>query len=409
MINERRQKRLERAKIKVTAEYDEELSLLKSRSDYLQEYDYFLQLIKEPVTAELLKKRINKPLAAVLCIQAPLELFYAFDLHPVKLCSGSHTAGRVAAPSLPVLMCPMLKAFIGSRELTEDNFAAYKTVVLPTTCDWVVKLPEIMGILPDNLHYLELPHIKETEKAQTRWLEEIIALKKHLENITGKKLSVQRLYAEINKFMKIWILLNSLIELKRNGQISGIWYTLITNTFMLDDLDRWQEHLISLIDKLKALPPLPAGKQPKIFVAGSPIFFPNLKLLELIETADMHVAADDLCSSERLFPGGTVLRDTDEYGLLRALAARYHQACICPTFADNERRINNILSVAAENNIHGVIFNLLKGCHPYDIEAITIERKIKAAGLKFIKIETDYGKEDSQNILTRLEAFRQTL
>ncbi|WP_418599249.1 2-hydroxyacyl-CoA dehydratase [Phascolarctobacterium faecium] len=43
------------------------------------------------------------------------------------------------------------------------------------------------------------------------------------------------------------------------------------------------------------------------------------------------------------------------------------------------------------------------------MEAITIERKLKEHGLKFIKIETDYGKEDSQNILTRLEAFKQTL
>ena len=95
--------------------------------------------------------------------------------------------------------------------------------------------------------------------------------------------------------------------------------------------------------------------------------------------------------------------------MLRALSDRYHKACICPTFTENERRINNILNAAEDYQIKGVVYNLLKGCHPYDIEAITIEQKLKEQGLKFIKIETDYGREDSQNILTRLEAFRQTL
>ena len=147
----------------------------------------------------------------------------------------------------------------------------------------------------------------------------------------------------------------------------------------------------------------------RIFVAGSPIIFPNLKLLQLIEQAGMSITADDICSSERIMPGGIIYNDTSEYGMLRAIAERYHKACVCPTFADNSRRVNNIISTAKEYNIKGVIFNLLKGCHPYDIEAITIERKLKEHGLKFIKIETDYGKEDSQNILTRLEAFKQTL
>ncbi|MBQ7418051.1 MAG: 2-hydroxyacyl-CoA dehydratase, partial [Acidaminococcaceae bacterium] len=106
---------------------------------------------------------------------------------------------------------------------------------------------------------------------------------------------------------------------------------------------------------------------------------------------------------------GIVYDDPSEYGILRALSERYHKACICPTFTENERRVNNIINSAEDHQVKGVVYNLLKGCHPYDIEAITIEQKLKEHGLKFFKIETDYGREDSQNILTRLEAFRQTL
>lgn len=407
LVDERKKRRYEKVLQKTEEEYLQEIAILKNRDDFFGEYEYFLQLLASPFSAQKLQARVNKQLAGIFCIQAPFELFDAFDLHPVKLCGGSHTVQRLAASYLPVLMCPMLKSFMGNFDLQQESFADYKAVVLPTTCDWVVKLPEIMRQEADNIHYLELPHLKETEKSQNRWLEEIFCLKQLLEQITGQKLKTKKLQDSINKVMNAWVILDELTKLKRRGQLSGVWYTAITNTFMLDKLEIWTEHVTKIIEKLQQQKI--QENDNRVFVAGSPVIFPNLKLLQLIEQAGIKVAADDICSSERIMPGGIIYNDTSEYGMLRAIAERYHKACVCPTFADNSRRVNNIIATAKEFNIKGVIFNLLKGCHPYDIEAITIERKLKEHGLKFIKIETDYGKEDSQNILTRLEAFKQTL
>lgn len=207
--------------------------------------------------------------------------------------------------------------------------------------------------------------------------------------------------------MNVWQMFHELIELKRKNIISGLWFTCIANTFMLDELDQWVRKLEFVIKRLQS--EKTEANPYKIFLAGSPVIFPNLKILQLIEQAGMTVCADDLCSSERIFPGATVYDDPSEHGLLKALAERYHKACSCPTFADNDRRINNILRLTDNHDIKGVVFHVLKGCHPYDIESFTIENQLKACGRKFLKIETDYGKEDSQNILTRLEAFKQTL
>jgi benzoyl-CoA reductase/2-hydroxyglutaryl-CoA dehydratase subunit BcrC/BadD/HgdB len=57
----------------------------------------------------------------------------------------------------------------------------------------------------------------------------------------------------------------------------------------------------------------------------------------------------------------------------------------------------------------GVVFHVLKGCHPYDLESFGLEMPLKEAGLRFLRVETDYTSEDVQNILTRLEAFSRTL
>lgn len=405
---DRIQRRFERFRKKIEAEYCGEEELLHNRPDYLPVYDYFLRVAGEPLEAKKVRERTGRPLVGLFCIQAPLELFLAFDLHPVRLCGGYQASQQVAASGLPVLMCPMLKSFMGNFALYHNSFQDFQIVVLPTTCDWVVKLPEIMEQAGETLYYLELPHVKDTEKSQRRWLEEIVALKQHLEQVTGCKLKREKLTAAIRLITDVWSRLEELNCLKSRGALSSIWYMLITNAFLQDRISVWLEKTAEVVGQLDVRKngEVAGGG---VFMAGSPVIFPNFKLPELVEKAGMRIAADDLCSSERIVPGGVVYGDTSERGILRALAERYHKACICPTFVDNDRRINNILQAAEEHQIRGVIYNLLKGCHPYDIEAISLERKLKERGLKFIKIETDYGREDSQNILTRLEAFRQTL
>jgi len=405
--DERRRKQREKAYKKTCDEYLSEIKGLRERSDYLTEFEYFLNLSQKPLQSAELKNRVNKDLIALFCIQAPLELFDALDLHAIKLTGGSHAAQRLSVSSLPVLMCPMLKSYIGSLGFEEEGARAYAATILPTTCDWVVKFPEIVKGKIANLHYLELPHVKQTEKSQSRWLEEIFDLKIFLENLTGRKLQRQNLISSQKKYMEIWGSFQELIACKRKNILADIWFTVIANTFMLDKVDVWHEKLKLLLDRLQTA--VIQENPYKVFLAGSPIIFPNLKILQLIEQAGMSVCADDLCSSERIFPGATLYSDASVYGILKALAERNHKACICPTFTDNDRRVNNILRLTSENNIKGVIFHILKGCHPYDIESITIEEKLKNQGIKFLKLETDYVKEDSQNILTRLEAFKQTL
>jgi benzoyl-CoA reductase/2-hydroxyglutaryl-CoA dehydratase subunit BcrC/BadD/HgdB len=129
----------------------------------------------------------------------------------------------------------------------------------------------------------------------------------------------------------------------------------------------------------------------------------------VLEEAGLVAVMDDLCSSERLFPGAVFYDDLSEHGLLKALAQRYHQGCLCPTFADNDRRVNNITAPAHKKLYRGVVFHVLKGCHPFDLESLSLEAKLKDEGLKYLKLETDHTAEDVQTLLTRLEAFGSSL
>lgn len=407
MTDERRGRLLDKVRSKAASEIAETLNWLGRREDRLPGYDYFLNLAEAGFSAARVEERTGRPVIYLFCVQAPLELIHAAGFSPFKVFSGSSVSGNLASQGLPAVMCPLLKAVLGARQLNKNS--SERLWVLPTTCDWVVKFPEMLNLIEGSLwspYWVELPHIKDAPESQERWLDEIVRLKRFLEDAAGRKIGRKRLADSINLYHAAWRAWCRLIALRRLGLIASPWFFLITNTFFLDHVESWTAALERLLPTLSGRK-TSSGKL--IFLGGSPIFFPNFKLPGLIEEAGLTVIGDDLCSSERLFPGGVSYSDTSEFGLCLALAQRYHQGCLCPTFADNDRRINNILAQLKNTPFQGVVFQSLKGCHPYDLESFTIEPGLKRRGLKFIRLETDYAASDGQNLLTRLEAFARTL
>ena len=404
----RQNARLQRISAKIRkesqAEIESTLSSLKSRPDYHPAWDYFLDLLPRLAAPEKLREAVGRPLTFHLCNQAPFELFHAMGVHPFRLASGCFAHARLASADSPVLTCPMIKSIMGAERLRDHDNADPSSIVIPTTCDWVVKYAELAGHDSESAYFMELPRLRQTEKGQARWLEEICDLVKFLERQTGRKLKRKTLLQSVQTFMDAWRALGGLIELRRQGRLSAVWFLAVANSFMLDHVETWTEHVFKAVEVVQKTPPSTANSG--VLLVGSPIVFPNFKLPELIESAGMSICGDDMCVSERMWPGATQYDDPSLPGLLRALAERYHKGSTCPTFADNERRINHLFNILRNHpHIGGVIHHVLKGCHPFDIESFVLEQKLKEKGYKFLKIETDYVREDSRNILARLEAF----
>lgn len=390
----------------IQEEYNRQIGYFKERDDFCKELEYFLEVLYLPIFPPDVKKKFDGPLAGLYCIQAPLELFDALGFHPIRLCSGSSAVQNLSSPFLPALSCPLIKSCVGAfyREYSLEKLC--DIIIAPTTCDWNAKLPEMIGNQGQRIHIMELPHIKESERGQKRWLEEIYALKRVLQRHVGRQLNRKQLLISINKYMKAWAVFGRLIEFRRKRLISGTWSIILANAFMIDNVESWTAKVKAVLDNYSKPK---ENDNPNVFLAGSPVFFPNLKIPELIEEAGMFIAADELCTSERIMAGVPAYDDVSEYGLLKALAGGYQLPCSCPTFTDNDRRVKNILTTMHTHNIKGVIYHLLKGCHPYDIESFHFEKVIKENGFRFLKVETDYSGQDRQNILARLEAFTETL
>ncbi|MCK5684149.1 2-hydroxyacyl-CoA dehydratase, partial [bacterium] len=148
---------------------------------------------------------------------------------------------------------------------------------------------------------------------------------------------------------------------------------------------------------------------PRILLTGSPAIFPNLKLPILIEKMGGLVACEEYCSSSRMLTDSIAVDEWFLYDMLPAIADRYLKPSTCPNFSPNEDRIRKILSMIKEFNIDGVVYQSFTGCQLYDMEAVTVGRALDEIDMPTLYIESDYNPDDSGQLITRVEAFLESV
>jgi len=389
-------------KKKTRQEYAAQTAVLKRRGDYLPQYDYFLDMLSLHAEPEKFRQKVMKPVAALNCLQAPPEIFDALGFIPYRFCSSTVSGQDVAASRLPALACPIIKSCLSSFFMDDSIESLAELTVIAGTCDWMVRLPELLDTHGGKIHFMELPHMKESERGRKRWFEEVYLLKDFLEKESGKKMSRQNLRLSIQKYAAARLALRNLLEARERKEIPALWCMIMTNALMMGDVEGWT---CSVNDVIREQSGKLCCPEASVFLAGSPVMFPNLKIPQLLEDAGIHVAADELCTSERILAGVPLYEDDSEFAMLKALAEQSHLGCSCPTYADNERRLDNIMATMRERNISGLVLHILKGCHPYDLCSFKMEQVLRENGFHFLRIETDQSREDSKSLLLRLEAF----
>jgi benzoyl-CoA reductase/2-hydroxyglutaryl-CoA dehydratase subunit BcrC/BadD/HgdB len=78
-------------------------------------------------------------------------------------------------------------------------------------------------------------------------------------------------------------------------------------------------------------------------------------------------------------------------------------------FTPNPERPEHVKQMAADYKAQGVIHYGLQFCQPYQVEALPLEKDLEAGGLPVLRVDTDYGMEDVEQLKTRVEAFLEML
>ena len=396
------------------------LAELEGSPDLPQGMGYFINIMRD-VFVDGGKERLfpstgfqganHKKVIGTYCMMVPEELIYAAGAIPVRLCGGSHEASSIGDEFVPRDTCPVVKASVGFTSL--DLISLYQVcdaVIVPTTCDAKRKMGEELSKFTE-VWMLEVPHIKDNEGARRQWLEHILALKKALEELTGKKIGRKALQNSIRMIAGARYEARRLYETRKSAVpvIMGREAMLALNAYSCDTALEWTKAMARLNDELESRRDkgrVVVGRDaPRVLIAGCAPIFPNWKLPSLIEEMGAVIVADESCMGSRYLYDPIGVSEKSMRNMMSGIAARCLMPCVCPSFTPNEDRLYRLLQMVEAFKVGGVIYHVLKGCVVYDFELIRVEKIMKERNIPLLRVETDYSPEDIEQLRTRIEAF----
>ncbi len=385
-----------------------------NRPESMDYYNFVVSEIHGVRPAELLEhQKKGGKVFGTFCVYVPDEIVFAADAIATGLCGGSQFWVPGGEKVLPTSTCPLIKASVGARlDKTCPFFRIADMYVGETTCDGKKKAWEILAEdVP--VHVMDIPQMKRP-KDFAAWADEIKIFLNKIEEFTGNKVTPEKLASAIKLINDKRRALSRLYSLRKNENlpISGKDVLLISQIAFYDDPARFTSMTNKLCDELEQrvnnnVSLFPAGTK-RIMLTGTPLAIPNWKLHHIIETSGAAVVVEEMCTGTRYFENlvDETKESIDEQ--IDALSNRY-MSINCACFTPNEGRIKDILRLAEEYNVDGIIDVNLKFCNLYDVEGFKVERAVKEAGIPVLGIETDYTDQDAEQLRTRIGAFVEML
>ena len=382
----------------------------ENRPEAMDYYNFVIAEIHGVRPQELIKaQEEGKKVFGTFCVYVPDELIFAANAIATGLCGGSQFWVPGGEKVLPTNTCPLIKASVGARlDRTCPFFRIADMYIGETTCDGKKKAWEILGE-DVSVHVMDLPQMKR-EKDIKAWAEEIKELKKVIEEFTGNKVTEESLSESIKLINNKRKALSRLYECRKADKvpISGRDALVISQIAFYDDPARFTQMTNKLCDELEqrikdGVSVVKEGTK-RILLTGTPLAVPNWKLHNIIETSGAVVVCEEMCTGTRYFENLVDETKTTIDEQIDALANRY-MGINCACFTPNTGRIDDIIRLAKEYKVDGVIDVNLKFCSLYDVEGYTVERALKEAGIPVMRIETDYTDNDAEQLRTRIGAF----
>jgi len=385
-----------------------------NRPESMDYYNFVVSEIHGVRPAELIEhQKKGGKVFGTFCVYVPDEIVFAADAIATGLCGGSQFWVPGGEKVLPTSTCPLIKASVGARlDKTCPFFRIADMYVGETTCDGKKKAWEILAEdVP--VHVMDLPQMKRP-KDFVAWADEIKIFLEKVEELTGNKITAEKLNNAIKLINDKRRALARLYELRKNENlpISGKDVLLISQIAFYDDPTRFTSMTNKLCDELEErvknnVSVFPVGTK-RIMLTGTPLAIPNWKLHHIIETSGAAVVVEEMCTGTRYFENIVDETKTTLDEQIEVLSNRY-MGINCACFTPNEGRIKDILRLAEEYQVDGIIDVNLKFCNLYDTEGYKVERAIKEAGIPILGIETDYTDQDAEQLRTRIGAFVEML
>ena len=361
-------------------------------------------------------KKRGKKIVGYFGPYVPEELILAAGMHPLHLTFGGESEPALAGASfLKSNSCAFARSCLGYRQLGKNPyFNAVDAVCVARTCDsmkWVQEYwAKYLGVPAIALGVPQThDRLRTKPQAIDYFKNELLLLKKKLEEIAGRDIKDKDIDQAITLCNDIRENLWALYEYPLDGRSPIEWRDVlrIANAGFLMDRHDFRTELVKISTGLhqKRLEDIPHDKRARLMICGSTLGIGDDKLLNIVQQAGGNIVADDNCSGSMFarkkvrVPG--VMGDSVD-----VLAERYLYNFPCPFMTDLQIRINNVVKVARDYQVHGLIFYALKYCDNWRADFKYFQDELyKELSVPTLLIETDYSWEDSSTIKDKVEAF----
>ncbi len=388
----------------------------KNRPEGMKYFDFVISEVHGLRIEEILEaKKQGRKIIGTFCVYVPEEIILAVEGLCIGLCAGADVGTDEAEKYIPKNTCALIKAFMGFKLAGLCPYVQTADLIVgETTCDGKKKAYELFNEMTNGKVYvMEVPN-KKTEDGKSLWRNEVKRFASKLEDISGKRITFEKLKEAskiVNEKRKSLQRLASLRSVDP-APISGLDALLINQIAFYDDPVRFTAKVNELCDELEERVEKGIGVSKKgsarLLISGSPMAIPNWKLHAIVEGSNAIIVGEELCVGERNF--ATLLDEnfsTIEEGYQK-IADRY-MTINCACFTPNDERLNDIVRIAKRVKADGIIHYAIQFCTPYMIEATKIKKVAQEMNIPFLRIETDYSMEDMGQLKTRVEAFLEML
>lgn len=353
-------------------------------------------------------KEAGGHIAGCLCSYTPTELLDAAGFAAIGLCGMDNETIPDAERDLPANLCPLIKATYGYALTEKCPYTYFADIIVgETTCDGKKKMYELLADLKD-VHVMQLPQAQDRPWAKEVWREEVRLLKQTLEEKFDAEITEEALREAVRRRNRYRQAVVDLYELQKTvpPAMHGteIMVKLMKGTFQFD-IETVAQGMRARVDEAREK--YEAGERPipveakRIMLTGCPSGGVIEKVGMTVENSGGVIVCLDDCSGLRTMK---MMVDEDADDVLDAIADRY-LSIHCSVMSPNEGRLENTLEMAKEFQVDGILEVVLTACHTFNIEAERVRRAAEAAGIPYMKIETDYSPANIGQIQTRIAAF----
>ncbi|KKM09065.1 hypothetical protein SY88_20645 [Clostridiales bacterium PH28_bin88] len=333
------------------------------------------------------KTETGQPVMGYLCTHVPEELIYAAGFLPTRVTSRQEEITD-ADSFLQSYVCSFARSCLDQG--LKGHYKYLDGLVGVHSCDTI---RGIYGIWKRNIPmrftaFLGLPIALDRPEARELVRQEFKALRRQLEEYTGKSITDESIRKAISIYNKNRRLLAQVAALRSDSArfLSGGEFLEVVNAGFSMPKEEHSALLRQLLTAVKNRKEISRGKV-RVLVSGS--VMDDALILQLVEETGGAVVADDLCTGSRYF--STVV--SEEGDPLEALVDHYFQKIFCACKFPFARRKERLLRLVDEYHIQGVILLLQKFCDPHfwDLPALKAAFEERGIPLQLVEYEHRVG------------------